>query len=313
MNELPKELRNEICNYLKDIDSINLLTTHKNANPVRYVMKKYMPLNKYDEWRNKTRIELIIRKCIIEEYIDYQRLNLYKITHLIFGNNFNQRVDNLPDSITHIEFGWHFNQMVDNLPDSTIYLKFGVYFNQSVENLSKTLKDLTFGYFFNQPVNNLPNSITHLRFGWTFNQQIDNLPGSITHLKFEGIFNQSVDKLPNSINHLNFGWYFNQTVDNLPDSITHLEFGFNLHQYIENLPDSIVSLTFYLDFDSHVPRIKKLPKSIEIVSIKGIGIKSKDYSNIFKDYKIKCHEVSSNLIQFTIENIDAKGKGLSNG
>ena len=139
MNKLPNELKNEICNYLTDIDSINFLTIHKNPKPVRYLIKICMPLNQYEKFTNKTVIELVIRKSIITEYIDYLKLDAYKITHLTFGWKFNHKVDNLPNSITHLEFRDIFNQEVDNLPNSITHLIFGYHFNQRLDNLPDSI------------------------------------------------------------------------------------------------------------------------------------------------------------------------------
>jgi len=86
------------------------------------------------------------------------------ITHLKFGDNFDQPVENLPSSITHLTFGKKFNQSIDNLPTSITHLTFESDFNQPVENLPSSITDLTFGENFNQPID-LPSSITHLTFG----------------------------------------------------------------------------------------------------------------------------------------------------
>ena len=100
----------------------------------------------------------------------YPTLLPNSLTHLIFGHEFNQPVDNLPQSLTYLKFEWDFNQPVDNLPESLIYLSFGENFNQTVDNLPNSLTDLEFGYHFNHPVDNLPQSLTHLKFGNDFNQ-----------------------------------------------------------------------------------------------------------------------------------------------
>jgi hypothetical protein len=80
--------------------------------------------------------------------------------HLIFKDDFNQSVDNLPPNITHITFGHDFNQSVDNLPPNVTHLTFGDDFNQSVDNLPPNVTHLTFGYRFNQPVDKLPITVT---------------------------------------------------------------------------------------------------------------------------------------------------------
>ena len=128
MNKLPRELKNEICNFLEDIDSINHLTLSKNMNPIKYIIKKYICIDQYKSLtNNKSGIDFIIRKAILTNYDD---VHSYKITHLKFAYYINQTVDNLPTSINHLTFGNNFNQRVDNLPTSITHLTFGGCFNQ---------------------------------------------------------------------------------------------------------------------------------------------------------------------------------------
>jgi hypothetical protein len=86
-----------------------------------------------------------------------------KITHLIFGQEFNQHVLYLPDTLTNIYFGNKFNKPVNNLPNSIQVISFGNYFNLSISNLPKNLIEITFGPEFNQIVNFTP-SIKIIKF-----------------------------------------------------------------------------------------------------------------------------------------------------
>jgi hypothetical protein len=181
------------------------------------------------------------------------------ITHLIFKYSFNQPVNKLPSSITHLEFGMYFNHPVDKLPNSITHLTFGLTFNKLLDKLPSSLTHLTFGDYFDQPVESLPNSITHLTFGLTFNKLVDKLPSSLTHLTFGDYFDQPVESLPNSITHLTFGNYFNQLVETLPSSITHLDFGWRFNQPVDKLPSSVTHLEFGMYFNHPVD---KLPSSI---------------------------------------------------
>jgi hypothetical protein len=170
-------------------------------------------------------------RCRFNKPINFSDL---KLTHLTFGEEFNQLVDNqpvesLPDSITHLTFGYNFNQLADNLPNSITHLIFGEKFNQPVNKLPNSITHLKFIKEFDQPVDKLPNSITHLIFGENFNQPVDNLPESIIDLFFGRSFNQPIDSLPNSIVYLSFGTYdcwgsFNQVINKLPESLEYLNF-----------------------------------------------------------------------------------------
>jgi len=101
------------------------------------------------------------------------------LTHLKFGNNFINPIDNLPNSLTHLTLGYRFNNPIDNLPSSITHLKICGNFNNPIDNLPNSLTHLKLGYRFNHPIDNLPSSITHLTLGNDFNQPIDNLPKSL--------------------------------------------------------------------------------------------------------------------------------------
>ncbi len=65
-----------------------------------------------------------------------------KYKHLTLGDDFNQPIDNLPNSITHLTFGSYFNQSVDNLPNSITNLKLGISFNQLVKKLPNSIQEI---------------------------------------------------------------------------------------------------------------------------------------------------------------------------
>ena len=57
------------------------------------------------------------------------------VTHIIFGNNFNQKMDNfIPNNVTHIFIGNNFNQKIKNsIPNQVTHLIFGYHFNQEIK------------------------------------------------------------------------------------------------------------------------------------------------------------------------------------
>jgi hypothetical protein len=170
-----------------------------------------------------------------------------------FTSKFNQRVDNLPNTLTQLTFSHRFNKSVDNLPNNLTHLTFGDDFNQLVDNLPTKLTNLTFGYYFNQSVDNLPTKLTNLTFGFHFNQKVDNLPKSLTHLTFGDSFNNSVDNLPTKLTNLTFGYSFNNSVDNLPTKLTNLTFGYNFNQLVDNLPNTIKELSYWSKSKLNIP------------------------------------------------------------
>ena len=51
---------------------------------------------------------------------------------MIFGDEFNQPIDNLPKNLTVIAVGWKFNQSTENLPSTITELSF--YSNNKIKN-----------------------------------------------------------------------------------------------------------------------------------------------------------------------------------
>jgi hypothetical protein len=154
---------------------------------------------------------------------------------LLCRHDFNQPVNNLPNSITHLTFGVYFNQQVDATRKNEIFT--GAPKNKIVfdgDNLPNSITHLTFGVAFDKPVDKLPNSITHLTLGTNFNQPVNNLPNSITYLRFGYCFDQLFDKLPKSIKKLGFTSN-NKIKNNIPENIENIEIVF-----FNNGNDSII-------------------------------------------------------------------------
>lgn len=82
-----------------------------------------------------------------------------KITHLIFGEEFNQSVNFLPSTLTHLFFGSNFNKSVDRLPNSVIVISFGTNFNKTINNLPTKLEEIKFGQKFNQSLTNIKQNV----------------------------------------------------------------------------------------------------------------------------------------------------------
>eukprot|EP00026_Physarum_polycephalum_P005425 Phypoly_transcript_05459.p1 GENE.Phypoly_transcript_05459~~Phypoly_transcript_05459.p1 ORF type:complete len:528 (+),score=40.98 Phypoly_transcript_05459:211-1794(+) len=115
-----------------------------------------------------------------------------------------------------------FNDLVNTFPSHLSHLSFGNYFNQPVDHLPTSLVQVSFGKRFNQPVVHLPLSLKKIIFGEQFNQKVDHLPPSLTYLAFGGYFNQPIDHLPSTIQNLTLGLDFAHHVHQFPSSLTHL-------------------------------------------------------------------------------------------
>lgn len=147
------------------------------------------------------------------EVVDVSLLSENGIKNIVFGEFFNQSVDNLVVGIKSIIFGHEFNQSVDNLPEGLETIEFGSCFNQSVDSLPASVKKIIFGGNFNQSVDKLPAGLLYVEFGYEFTQSIDNLPDSITHLIFRwGLFRRAISHFPENLTHLVFGEYYNEKV-----------------------------------------------------------------------------------------------------
>lgn len=62
--------------------------------------------------------------------------------------SFNQRIDNLPQSLEYLELGDKFDQPVDKLPSTLKHLKLGKHFKQSLKNLTCSLESLTLSRYY---------------------------------------------------------------------------------------------------------------------------------------------------------------------
>jgi len=234
-----------------------------------YKLKLSRKSNYFDSRLNKYRTQ--IYSCYIYTLNELNKLKTinHNITQLKFDIDFNDIVtcDNLPNGITHLTFGEFFNQPVDKLPDSITHLTFGEFFDQPVDKLPASITHLTFGEFFDQPVDKLPTSITHLTLGYEFNKPINNLPNSITHLTLGNDFNKPINNLPNGIIYLKFGWWFKQLINknNLPSNLKYLVLECESFVSLNNLPDSITHLYIEYTYTPHI--INNLPYSLSYLKL----------------------------------------------
>lgn len=125
---------------------------------------------------------------------------------VIFDNNFNSRIDWMPEGITDLQLGMNFNQPLNNLP-STIkrivirknndvgYTKF----NQPIDYLPPGLEELYihFNQEFNHPLYNLPTGLKKLFLNaFTYKQPINNLSDSIEEITIKQFDYENTYKLP---------------------------------------------------------------------------------------------------------------------
>jgi len=134
---------------------------------------------------------------------------LKKYKKVQFDDNYNCRIDWLPEGITEIYLGAIFNQPLENLPSTTkkiviqAYQKIGyTHFNQPLDYLPCGLEEfyMYFNQAFNHPLNNLPSGLKKLQInGYYFAKSINNLPDSLEEINIPQFDCVNTYKLPDSL------------------------------------------------------------------------------------------------------------------
>jgi hypothetical protein len=249
--------RNEIIDEFKD--------DKKLSEFLKDICSKFIKetnYTKYDKDKNSLDINRITTLCNEnnEEFsLDLNNslnsVNLRDIQTLTFGNDFNQPLGTILDSLTNLQtltFGNKFNNgkkyndpLDMNKPLGTSLnkltnlrtLTFGEQFNQMLgDSLNKLtdLRTLTFGEQFNQILGNSLDSLINLQtltFGYNFRNNYNNL-------------NTSLDKLTN-LQTLTFGEHFNQRLNNSLKNLTKLQtlkFSREFNNPLDNSLDSLINL-----------------------------------------------------------------------
>lgn len=106
------------------------------------------------------------------------------LKEIVFGDEFNQPINNLPHSLQELHFRRSFNQSVDHLAPYVTLINFG---------------QLYFGKQFNQP-DHLPPALLLLKLGKCFNQELNCLPSGLVELYIiSPCFYYSLDLIPLSV------------------------------------------------------------------------------------------------------------------
>lgn len=128
------------------------------------------------------------------------------VTHLAFGDNFNQSLQNNIPGVTNLTVGQSFKQPLDTGIPTVTHLTFGNYFDNVISyKISSSVTHLTFGRRFNQNIAGaIPDSVTHLILGDYFTHAIkNNIPASVTHLTMTlRLFEEQMNQISESITHL---------------------------------------------------------------------------------------------------------------
>ena len=208
----------QVLNKLTDLDyNVSKLTLGKDfdENINKDIFDKCKRL-KYIKFLCK---KITLKKDLFPNTVIYINFNNCKLEGSI--------IESLPNTLKYLIFKSNdFNQSIDNLPDSIIELTLGSCFNSKINKLPKSLVKLVFVKYceynikFNKELFNDSN-IRYLKFGYAFNQELDYLPNKLQYLILNdhSKFNKSLI-LPDSVLKLYLGGEFNQVLN--INSLTHL-------------------------------------------------------------------------------------------
>lgn len=122
------------------------------------------------------------------------------VTHLTFGNNFNQPLNHFkfPKCLSQFYTGYYFHQSLNHIefPSTLHTLRFGDYYCAPLDHFKfpPNLKSLYLGYSMTKSLDHVTFSdkITYIYFGTNFNEPLTNtlLPDSLETMVFNSEYNQ---------------------------------------------------------------------------------------------------------------------------
>lgn len=203
-------------------------------------------------FRKKTKIS---PSEYVDGPIDNEIVEKMKQTNkVIFGNEFNYPVINLPNSITTIRFS-------------------GGSFNHSLDNLPVGIKELTLNSRFNQPLDYLPYGLEVLKFqsGSIFSHSLDNLPLTIKIVEIPLLYNHEINCLPKSVEQLRIGVKVMLNDDNifLPE-ISNMTSYYDEIEYfnkpIKKIPENLKKLYIFPEYDFINDLLEKYGDKVVVIS-----------------------------------------------
>ena len=138
-----------------------------------------------------------------------------KLTHLVFGEEFNQSVNYLPPSLTHLFFGYSFNKSVDALPNKLLFISFGNQFNKTIDNLPHGITEIEFGYNFSQSIDKLSYKVETIIF-----KRKEFAKNNLNDTDKIKLYNIKINKLPSNLkkiylpNYYDFNDIYNKDNEN---------------------------------------------------------------------------------------------------
>jgi hypothetical protein len=102
---------------------------------------------------------------------------------LSLGEEFNQQVD-LPLGLKYLKLNTDNEYIIDNLVNTIEELEFGENFNLKLENLPNSIKQISLNnVYYNQDLNLLPVSIEFIALPYYYHKKIYHIPKSLKRIK----------------------------------------------------------------------------------------------------------------------------------
>lgn len=210
----------------------------------------------------------------------------YWITHIVFGDEYNSFVDNLPENCQHITFGKNFICNIFNWPLNLtsmcfkkcpihIEIPIGIkkleihdydncYINNLIHFLPASIDEIKIHNHFNNELLHLPNQLKKLFIGCNFHKSIDHVPDSIQELVLGDYYKVPINKLPKSLIYLNLGKRYNLQVPLLYCNKLKIVCTGNITQN-QIWPKSVEELTIY-----HLHGVVfNFPSNLKLLRIEG--------------------------------------------
>ena len=158
-----------------------------------------------------------------------------------------------------IIFGQDFNYPIINLPGSTESIVIeNRYFNQSIDNLPICLKLLVLNGRYNQPLDYLPYGLEILKFKSSsiFSHRLDYLPATLKLIEIPLLYNHDIDSLPDSIEEIRIGvkTMLNDETIYYPEYYDSESIVFN--KKINKIPEKLKKLFIFGDYE-HLKEIQQ--------------------------------------------------------
>lgn len=171
----------EINQYLGRNDTLNFLSICKKTDQSKHLFfEKYVvKFKKYDinDLLESNSVELNVYKNYLKKLVNIGEVDdteflkyMPNVKQIIFSNDFDQTVNNLPASVKHLSFSSEFKQSIDNLPSDLISLSLECGCNCEFDNLPKNLINFSVCEASFIKKFRFPKTIEVLRFTYSYCQ-----------------------------------------------------------------------------------------------------------------------------------------------